>query len=117
MANITSGKADRFLRTEAIRAVQALGSLVYAVRTKDDLVKIGVTTDLLERMKHIKGGTAALLALKPGTFEDELAIHHRLRGHAVDGREYYLPTPPVLREVNIMRAALGMEAIPVQRKW
>lgn len=104
-------------RNENIRALQSLGPLIYAVRTKDGLVKIGVTTDLIERMKHIKGGTAELLALKPGTMADEQAIHRSLKGHASEGREYYLPTPSVLRVVNTMRAALGMEPVAFKRTW
>lgn len=112
-----TGLCDSRHRNASIRALQALGPLVYAVRTKDGLVKIGVTTDLIERMKHIKGGTAELLALKPGDFDDELAIHRRLRGHATEGREYYLPTPTVLREVNTMRATLGLDPVMFERRW
>ena len=45
-----TGTDGRRLRNDAIRSLQAgLGSMVYAIRTKDGLVKIGVTTDLIER--------------------------------------------------------------------
>lgn len=102
---------------DALRAIQADGLLIYAVLTKDGLVKIGATRDLAQRRHRINGGTAQILAIKPGTRADELAIHHSLRGHAVEGREYYLPTPAVLKIVNAMRAPLGLEPITFRRQW
>ncbi|MDR7253723.1 hypothetical protein J2X46_002713 [Nocardioides sp. BE266] len=68
-------------------------------------------------MREIKGGTAELLAFKPGDWSDELAIHHRLKGHATEGREYYFPSKAVLREVNAMRAPLGLDPIVFERRW
>lgn len=95
------------LRNQAIRALQSItGHLIYAIRTDDDLIKIGCTADLVDRMSHIKGGAKELLALRPGGFTDELAIHRRLKGHAAEGREYYLPTPAVLREVNVISVGI-----------
>lgn len=115
---MTGAGADSRLRTEAIRTVQSMAPrLIYAIRTKDDLVKIGSSSNLLERMKHIKGGTAELLAIKPGDWSDERDIHRRLAGHATDGREYYFPSPTVLRVVNEMRVPLGLDPIAVSRRW
>lgn len=80
--------------------------MIYAVRTTDGLIKIGHTTHLNNRMRSF-GGLKHLLALKPGTRADELALHASLDGHAHHGREYYNPDPEVLAVVNDMRAAHG----------
>ena len=118
MLIVAPGSGNRRVRNEAIRALQANNaSLIYAVRTRDGLIKIGCSTDLVTRLDHIKGGVEEILALKPGTFADELAIHRSLRGHATEGREYYFPTPSVLRAVNAMRAPLGLDPIVQPRRW
>ena len=118
MSNGITGKlSDRHALAQALRAIQGDGTMIYAVRTNDDLIKIGATRDFATRRHHIKGGTAEILALKPGTFADELAIHHSLKGHATDGREYYFPSPTVLRVVNEMRVPLGLDPIAVSRRW
>lgn len=118
MSNGISGKhSERTVLAKALRAIQGDGMLIYAVRTNDDLIKIGATTDFATRRHHIKGGTAEILALRPGTRQDELDIHRSLAGHATDGREYYLPTPSVLQVVNAMRAPLGLEPIAFKRRW
>lgn len=114
---ITRQISNRTFQGQAIRALQGDSSLIYAVRTGDDLIKIGCTSNFAERRHRIKGGTAEILALKPGTFADELAIHHSLKGHATDGREYYFPSPTVLRVVNEMRVPLGLDPIAVSRRW
>lgn len=112
------GTNARTERNRAIRGIQGSAELlIYAVRTKDDLIKIGASADLVTRLDHIKGGTAELLAMKPGTRADEREIHQSLTGHAAEGREYYLPTPSVIKVVNAMRAPLGLEPYTPARCW
>lgn len=89
-------------------AMRAFGSVVYACRLPDGVIKIGHTGDLATRTRAIGG---ELLAFVPGTFDDEHAIHARLADHVHHGREWYFPTPGVLAVVNEMRARLGMEPV------
>lgn len=115
---IAAGPGMRRQRNEAIRLLQGTSELlIYAVRTSDGLIKIGGSADLINRLDHIKGGTAEILAMKPGTRHEERDIHRGLTGHATQGREYYLPTPSVLRVVNEMRVPLGLEPIAQPRRW
>lgn len=88
----------------------ALGPVVYAIRTRDNLVKIGFTSNLAHRYAQI-GSMANILGWKSGTLNDESAIHRHLAPHAVRGREYYAPHPDVLAVVNEMREALGLEDV------
>lgn len=48
-----------------------------------------------------------------GTLAEERAIHARLSGHAVRGREWYPEDDPeVLAVVNEMRDSLGLSLLP-----
>lgn len=83
---------------------------VYAVRLPGGIIKFGYTCRLVKRIEHYGPG-AELLGLYPGTFDHEQAIHRRLRPHLASGREYYHPTPEVIREVNALRALGNLPAI------
>lgn len=89
--------------------LRALGSVIYAVRLPDNVVKIGHTGNLASRSQRL--GTNELLAFRPGTYADEQQIHRGLTDHRHHGREYYHPTPEVLALVNGMRDELGLDAI------
>lgn len=103
------GLGDRRIRNQAIRLLQGADDLlIYAVRTGDGRIKIGGSADLVERLSHIHGGTAEVLALKPGKWADELALHRALADHAAEGREYYHPTPEVMAAVNGIRESIGL---------
>jgi len=102
---IAYGKRPALTRASALAA---LGPVVYAVRV-GDRIKIGYTSNLYRRLK--KFGVHDVLAFRPGTFDTELEIHHRLSAYAVEGREWYAPVPEVLAVVNEMRAVLGLEPV------
>ena len=93
----------------------ALGPVVYAVRTKDNLIKIGCTTDLARRCHQVGPGMKSILAWRAGTRADELAIHTSLNGLAVRGREWYPWHPAVIGVINEMRADLGITPISSPR--
>lgn len=89
-------------------AMGLVGEVVYAVRI-GDVVKIGHTADLARRFSELRADQ--VLAFKPGTLDDEQAIHAMLDGHQHHAVEYYYPTPAVLAVVNQMRVALGLEPV------
>lgn len=89
-------------------ALKAVGTVVYAVRV-GDLVKIGHTGDLANRVSGLRAGE--VLAFMPGTRADEQALHDRLTEHVHHGREWYYPTPDVFAVVNEMRERLGLEPV------
>lgn len=91
--------------------LQALGSVVYAVRTKDGLIKIGCTTDLARRARQVGYGMKSILAWRVGTVEDEAAIHASLNGLAARGHEWYPWDERVLAVVNEMRGELGIPPV------
>lgn len=88
-----------------------IGPCVYFIRTDDGLVKIGHTTDLAARKRKFGSGWDRILAVVPGTRDDEAALHERFAGDRVRGREFYAPTARVLRHVNDIRTALGLAPI------
>lgn len=91
-------------------AARDVGPVVYAIRMKDGIIKIGHTTSIYERALAL-GGLNALLALRAGTLDDEQAIHRALQPYRARAIEYYYPVPEVLAVVNEMRVAMQMDPI------
>lgn len=95
--------------------MRSLGTVVYAARLADGIIKIGWTEHFERRLhdlKHAVGQDVELLAFKSGAYADEQAIHATLIAHRVPGKlEYYQPHPDVIAVVNAMRCTLGMEPI------
>jgi hypothetical protein len=89
-----------------------LGPCVYFLRTPDGLVKVGHTGNIAERKRgQTEDGWRSVLAVVPGTLDDERALHHQLTEHRARGREFYHPVPAVLAEVNAIRERAGVPAI------
>lgn len=95
--------------------MKALGPVVYAIRLDDDIIKIGLTGNLMNRLSTVrcraKSTTGELLAFIPGDESDEAVLHTQLRTHLAHGREYYRPTPEVMAVVNEMRRQLGLRPL------
>lgn len=87
-----------------------VGPVIYAMRQPGGIIKIGHTANIANRISSL-GGWKHLIALKPATRADELALHKTLRAHVHHGREYYNATPEVLAVVNDMRSALRLDPI------
>ena len=87
------------------------GPVVYAVLLDDNIIKIGYTENLNERMGSLGCGLSGLLALMPGTIWDEQFIHRALKSHRAYGREYYHADAPVIKVVNRMRAKMNLKPI------
>lgn len=91
--------------------MNSLGSVVYAARLDDGVIKIGWTERFGSRLRWLKsynGQGIELIAFRQGTRDDEQAIHAELAEHIHHGREYYSATPEVLAVVNEMREALTL---------
>jgi len=95
--------------------LNALGHVVYAIQTKDGNIKIGFTTNLAQRCRQVGYGHKAIIGFIRGEMADEMAVHHRLDGLAVKGREWYPWHPEVVAVVNEMRAEWGIEPITEPR--
>lgn len=95
--------------------LKALGHVVYAIQTRDGNIKIGFTTDLAHRCTQVGYGQKAIIGFMRGEMSDETAIHRRLNGLAVHGREYYPWHPQVIAVVNEMRDQWGIEPITEPR--
>lgn len=87
-----------------------LGPVVYFVRTDSGLIKIGHTVDLANRIKAY-GGWRTLLAVQPGTRDDEHALHVRFADDLAEGREFFRASTGLLAYVNDVREPLGMEPV------
>lgn len=85
--------------------------LIYAIRCQDGAIKIGWTKNINLRRKGLDTTFEALLAVRPGTYDEEQALHDQLHASVAHGREYYHPTPDVLAYVNSLRQALGIQPV------
>lgn len=107
----TTADEDRTrLIRECLRDLRGV-ELIYAIRCKDGTIKIGWTKDLYHRRRDLNMAFDAILAVRPGTYEDEQALHDRLNPSVARGREYYHPTPEVLAYVNDLRTTMGVDPI------
>lgn len=97
--------------------MKAMGSVVYAARLSDGVIKFGWTEHFGDRLRYLSsytGQDVELLAFRFGDYDDEQALHGSLAEHRAGGseyanaREYYEPTPEVMAVVNSMRGSLNM---------
>ena len=87
------------------------GPVIYAVRLKDGIIKIGHTTRIRARLSRLECGLNDILAIIPGTVREEKQIHDGLVAHRARAREYYHPHADVFAVVNRMRAKYNFAAI------
>lgn len=90
-----------------------IGSCVYYIRCTDGLIKIGHTTDLADRKRAFGKGWQHVLAVTPGSFEEEHAMHVRFRPALARGREYFRPVQDLLAHINEIRGRLGVPPLPI----
>ncbi len=113
-SNVFSAHGSRMYATEGGRSPRDLardvGPCIYAMRVDDGVIKIGYSENIYERITRL-GRLSDVLAIVPGTFEQEQAIHQSLVTHRAHRREYYHPVPDVLAAVNQMRETVGMDPI------
>lgn len=87
--------------TRARRNTKDTPGVVYFARF-GELVKIGFTTNLRQRMAAIRPDE--LLATTPGTMRDEEAMHHRF-GDAWSRGELFRPTGRLMSFIDTLRDA------------
>lgn len=82
----------------------AVGQVYFLL--SDNLVKIGWTGDLDQRMKQYSPG-ARILAVKPGTKQDETALHKKFADLRTNRREWFTYHPRVMEEADRTTKAHG----------
>lgn len=92
-------------------ALSETGEVIYVIRCDDGLIKIGHTGCLRDRRRQHRADFTAILAVIPGTYEEEQAIHQRFAKHCAKGREYYHPTSEILAFVNDVRTKAGIPTL------
>jgi len=106
--------SQRFL----LESIQRGDPFVYALITRENAVKIGRSTNLMNRKSGIDfGGVERFVGYMPGNFEAERRIHRSLDDADVriyGTREYYWPLPGVLPPINEMREWMGIR--PLRRR-
>lgn len=85
-----------------------LPPVVYYLRNREDLLKIGYTTDLANRRRQHGVPWSNILAITPGTLRDERTIHFRFARYVARGVEYYYPVAPMFDHIDQVRAAVGL---------
>jgi len=87
---------------------ETLPPVVYYLRNREDLIKIGWTANLAQR-RHWHGVPwSNILAITPGTLRDERTIHFRFARYVARGVEYYYPVAPMFDHIDRVRAAVGL---------
>lgn len=99
---ISVGGSITVSRATPRQAARDVGPVIYAFRMEEGVIKIGYSESIYSRLCHL-GPLSNLLALVPGSHEDEQRIHEDLKAHRNRGIEYYNATPEVVAFVNEMR--------------
>lgn len=107
---VLTGPSQTRDRNEALAAICAGRSTIYAARCPDGIIKIGYSTNLAQRISQLVP-KVDLIGFQFGDYFAEQAIHAGLVAHRARGREWYHPVPEVLSVVNGMRADLGLPDI------
>lgn len=92
-------------------AFRELGEVIYFMRCADGAIKIGWTANLFVRRRRHSIDLNDLLALMPGTLEDEIALHAEFQPYLRRGLEYYDPAPAIMDRINKLRASMGVPEI------
>ena len=114
MHNRTAGMTGtRISQRLMLDAIQQGEQFVYSLITREGAVKIGCSSNLMNRKKTIGfGGVRHFVGFRPGGFAEERAIHRTLGEHRIFGsREYYYPVVGLLPAINDMREWMGVEPL------
>lgn len=88
---------------------------LYFVRV-DDLIKIGYTTNLYQRLRHYPPN-AVVLATQPGTMKMEKALHGQFRFALAKGREWFHVRPEIVEHIAGVVAAYGEPSADLQDRY
>lgn len=99
-----------------LEAFQQGEQFVYALVTRENAIKIGVSANLMNRKSGIQfGGVERFVGFRPGGYADEQRIHASLGEFRIPGtREYYYPLPGMVPTINEMREWMGIR--PIRRR-
>lgn len=95
--------------------LKAVGEVVYVIRF-DDVIKIGWTRNLAERLTRLgvrRSEMERLLVVMPGTESLEHELHIKFRRSLARGKEYFHPTPDLIEWINEKRDAMGVAPLEV----
>jgi hypothetical protein len=100
---------------EALKALKG-SSVVYYIQD-GGLIKIGKSTDVVNRFRKLRLPMTALLAIEPGGLAVESERHQRFaedRAYVEErpgAREWYHPTADVLGHINDLRRSAGLPPV------
>lgn len=106
----TGHHAPHFKNREKADLARSIGPCVYVIRTADDLVKIGFTTNIKNRHSNF-GRWQCILHVQQGTYAEEQLLHRRFSAYLARGREFYYPVQELLAWVNHQRELMGVSPI------
>jgi hypothetical protein len=109
---ITQRRSADVARREQTRLAYAeMGDVVYYVRRRDGLIKIGHSASLLRRMQSLNVRQKDILALEPGGSAREGQMHLKFAACNVRGPnlgvEHFTLTPELLAHINSIREQMG----------
>lgn len=84
-----------------------LGPCVYFIRS-GDCIKIGHTGNIAKRRRELHAEWDDVLAVYPGTYDDEQKLLAQFVEHLDHGYEWFRPAQPILDHINTVRAGFGL---------
>lgn len=92
----------------AEKAARWSNSIVYYVRRKDGMIKIGTSRVAARRLEEIarEHGSLILMAFHTGARAEESATHRRFKALRAEG-EWFRPALPLLEHIAEVRRTMG----------
>lgn len=89
-------------------AIRREAAAVYYVQRADGMIKVGTSRKAAVRLATIahEHGQLVLMAIQPGGYEEETAVHRRFRDLRAEG-EWFRPELPLLQHIVRVRKAAG----------
>ena len=97
-----SRKAREEMAQAERHGLMSAPGVIYYLRV-GDLIKIGYTWDVEQRMRYYPPNSE-LLATHPGTRETERQMHHKFLHRVSKGREWFTPCPEIDEHIEEVRS-------------
>jgi hypothetical protein len=93
------------IEPEPIKEPNSQDGFVYYLRSSG-FIKIGWTSDLTKRMKGYPPDSI-LMAVEPGSRQDETRRHRQFANNRTHGREWYTMSPSLMHHIDAVKAEHG----------
>ena len=87
---------------QPVVVTNAKPNIVYYVKLPGDMIKIGTTSNLAQRLRSLRVDSDAVLATEPGDRQLEAMRHAQFKSCRIGTRENFKPTEELLSHIDMI---------------